>query len=112
MKIEEYKFGKIVVNNIEYKNDLKIFKNTVIPNWWRKEGHKLRIEDLPELKERPKKLIVGKGYYGFMKLDNELKNYCLKNNIKIIEEKSKKAVEYFNNEEDKENTLFCIHLTC
>ncbi len=112
MVLSDYGFGKIKVDGKSLKSDFKIFNGKIIENWWRKEGHKLYLEDIPEIHEKPLKLIVGKGYFSMMKIDDQVIRFCEENGIELIAEKSKKAVEIFNEEKEKEKVLFCIHLTC
>jgi len=72
MKIEGYGFGWMKINGKIYKKDLIIFMNRIVDNWWREEGHFLREIDLFEVfLEKPEVLIVGTGYYGYMKIDED-----------------------------------------
>lgn len=113
MKITNYKFGKIGIDGNKYTNDLIIFPNNIKTNWWRDKGHKLQPQDLEEVFEyKPKKLIVGKGYYGFMSISEEVKEKAKEMNIELIGEKSKKACKLFNETKNKDNLVFAIHLTC
>ena len=86
MKIEEYDFGKIVVDGKTYSKDLILTRERIYPNWWRKEGHKLHLEDILEIleKEKPDVLIIGKGYYGYMEITEEVKRYLESRGIELI----------------------------
>ncbi|HNR64864.1 MAG TPA: MTH938/NDUFAF3 family protein [Atribacterota bacterium] len=111
--IEKYQFGKITVNGSSYDKDLIIFPDFIQDNWWRREGHFLRITDLETIiNYRPDILIIGTGMYGLMKVDNNLiqvlKDYNVK---KVIVEKTKKACIYFNNETIQKKVA-ALHLTC
>ena len=111
--ITDYKFGQITVNNKCYTSDLIISQGKIIPNWWRKKGHLLQLDDMDEvIKLNPDLLIVGTGCYGVMKIDNSFKKYCKLNNVNISEFTTGEAVKYYNSLKDKSKTVLAIHLTC
>lgn len=113
MKITNYKFGKIEIDGNKYTNDLIIFPHNIKTNWWRAKGHFLQVQDLEDVFElQPKKLIVGKGYYGLMKISDKVKAKAGDLGVKLVAEKSKKACKLFNEEKNKDNLVFAIHLTC
>jgi len=113
MNIKNYKFGKIEIDGNKYSNDLIIFPDNITTNWWRDEGHRLQPQDLREVfKYKPKKLIVGQGYYGFMSISEEVKEKAEEMKIELVAEKSKKACKLFNEEKNKDELVFAIHLTC
>jgi hypothetical protein len=59
--IEKYSFGKIVVNGVTYTNDIKIIQGRVVPDWWRKKGHSVGIEDVQDILEsKTSVLVIGK----------------------------------------------------
>ena len=71
--IENYNFGNIRINDKTYSNDVIIFPEEVLPNWWRQEGHKIHMEDLQEVvKRKPEFLIIGTGYNGVMRVSKNL----------------------------------------
>jgi hypothetical protein len=47
--IESYDFGVMVVNGKRYTSDLIIYQEKVFDGWWRKEGHRLYMEDLNKI---------------------------------------------------------------
>jgi len=111
MRVESYSFGEIVIDGKRYNSDVIVFKDWV-KSWWRKEGHRLQIEDIKEiLEEKPDILIVGIGAFGVMKIDNKVKEKLREERIKLIEKNSKQACEEFNKIKDK-NVVLAIHLTC
>jgi len=114
MRIEEYDFGRIVVNGKEYTRDLIIFPDKVKANWWRREGHlllKKDIEDVVEGKDKPEVLIIGTGMYGAMEVPEETREYIRSKGVEIIVEKTKKACELFNELKNK-RVVAALHLTC
>lgn len=113
--IDEYSFGKMVVDGEVYNKDLIITPEKVIPNWWRGKGHKLQIKDLQEVLEeqKPEILVVGKGKFGMLKISKEMENYLQEQDIVLYEKESGKATQKFNkflNEGRK--VIGAFHLTC
>lgn len=114
MIIENYSFGSIKINGKKYRKDVIIFPDSVYSPWWRKEGHRLSIEDLKEVIDNsPDRIIIGTGAYGVMKVPGSVKDELEENNIEVIIEKTGKAVELFNKFSSKEEKVIaCLHLTC
>lgn len=111
--IEKYQFGKIMVSGSRYNADLIIFPDYIQDNWWRREGHLLKITDLETvINYHPDVLIIGTGMYGLMKIDKDLIQLLKDFNIKrIIIEKTKKACLCYNNE-TLQKKVAALHLTC
>jgi len=113
--IEEYSFGKMVIDGETYKKDLIITKDEIIPNWWREKGHKLQLTDIKEVldKYQPDYLVVGKGKFGMMNIAQELKSYLKEQNIELHEKESGKATQKFNKLlNEGKNIVGAFHLTC
>jgi hypothetical protein len=95
--ITEFSFGKIVADGQTCNNDIKIIQGALVPNWWRKNGHSVKIEDVQDvLNADPEILIIGKGQPGYMKISDGLRRHLKKNNIKLIEEPTADAIKTFN----------------
>ena len=95
--IEPFSFGKIIVNGVSYTSDIKIIQGKVIPEWWRKSGHRVDVDDIKDiLKSKPDILVIGKGKPGLMKSSRSLREFLKDNEIELIEEKTSKAVQTFN----------------
>ena len=110
--IDSYVFGKIVIDGKTYTEDVIIIEEKVYSNWWRVQGHFLQKIDLgPILEGGIKTLIVGTGYNGVMRIGEDVREYCKENGIKLIELKSREAVEKYN-ELEGEGVAAGIHLTC
>ena len=113
--IQEYGFGKMVINGQTYEQDLIITREGVIPDWWRKKGHQLQFEDLKEVLEnhKPDILVVGKGQFGMMSIEYDITNYLHENNISLQHKKTGKAVQIFNKlYHEGKNVVGAFHLTC
>jgi hypothetical protein len=109
--IEDYSFGRIVIDGHAYKSDVIIFPDRVVDNWWRKEGHNLSIEDLDEVvKYGPKTFVIGTGNSGIMKVKDETKEFLESKGIEVIIEKTKKASEILNSL--GHDAVGAFHLTC
>lgn len=114
MMISDYSFGKIVVHGEKYHRDLRIVRGKVIPDWRRKKGHAVCLEDVRDLLEaEPQILIIGTGYFGMMSADDALRELLLRKGIVLMEEKSGTAAKTFNRLlEDGKNVAAGFHLTC
>lgn len=111
--IEHYEFGKIVIEGKTYTSDLIIMPDRIIENWWRKEGHNLVIDDIePVIFGWPITLVIGTGYDGMLKVSKEVRKMLPLRGVKIIEFKTKEAVEAYNEIYKFEKTAAAIHLTC
>ncbi len=116
--ISHYSFGLLIFKNQTFNKDLIIIKTSnkekILPNWWRKEGHRLQIEDLEEVWKEPIEfLIIGTGASGLMKVDKEVEKKAKKLNIKIETYLTNKAINRFNELYSSNNLLAgAFHLTC
>jgi len=122
--IESYEFGSIVINGKKYVNDVIVFSEQAIHDWWRKEGHKLQLDDLDEIlehKPKPEVVVVGTGYYGLVEVTSEVENALKSHKIKLIAQSTEPATQTFNgllknassnNKLEKEAITGAFHLTC
>ena len=73
MHIDSYQFGKIVIDGMAYNSDCLILGDSVQPNWWRKQGHLLAVEDVQSVIEaKLAVLVVGCGASGLMKVSDDI----------------------------------------
>ena len=113
MNISSYSFGKIVIDKKEYKSDVIIFQDRIDSSWWRKKSHSVLLEDISDiLNKNPVTIIFGTGFYGLMKIENQVKEECTKRGIELIIEKSSKAVQIFNKINYEQKVICALHLTC
>ena len=114
MMIEHFSFGSIIVDGINYTNDIKIIQGKVIPTWWRKSGHRVNIDDIQDIiGAKPDILVLGKGKPGMMKSTPSLCEFLKQNNIELVEEKTSKAIKTFNRLfKQGKNVCGGFHLTC
>ena len=110
--IDDYTFGKIVINGKTYTSDVIVFKDHVKDNWWRKEGHRVCLEDIEDiLNVKPEVVIFGTGAYGRVVVDDEVAKKLKQIGAEVIIEETAKAVEKFNKLQGK-NVVLAAHLTC
>jgi len=113
--IQEYRFGKMVIEGEAYDKDLIIAGGKVIPNWWRNKGHNLQMSDIQNVVEqnKPDILVVGKGQFGMMTISDEVRQFLHKQGIELIDKKTGKAVQIYNkNIHEGRNVVGAFHLTC
>jgi hypothetical protein len=48
-RIEEYEFGRVLVDGEVHRQDVIVLPGRVVAAWWRREGHGLVLEDLQEV---------------------------------------------------------------
>ena len=95
--IMDFSFGRIVVNGQTCNSDIKMVQGTLVPDWWRKSGHTVEIEDVQDaLDTDPEILVIGKGQPGYMRISDSLREHLAEKNVKLIEELTPKAIETFN----------------
>ena len=74
--ITEFSFGRIVADRQICNNDIKIVQGRLVPDWWRKSGHSVEIEDVQDaLDTDPEILVIGKGQPGYMRITDALRHY-------------------------------------
>ena len=114
MRITHYSFGKMIVDNNEYTADLIVFPESILPSWWRKQGHALCIDDLNEVLKRDIEiLVVGTGAYGRMVVPDSLIKQLRENRIETYVAETDKAVSLFNELIEKgKKVAGAFHLTC
>jgi hypothetical protein len=113
MAIEDYAWGTIKINGHTYTKDVKIVRGTVVPNWWRKEGHNLFPEDIKDIFEaKPEVLVVGTGHDGLMRISAAVREQLADAGIELIAERTRKAVEEYNRLSGTGDAAFAAHLTC
>lgn len=115
--IEKYAFGLMIINGVKYTRDLIILPTgEVKDDWWRIEGHRLRLEDLKvilNLDVLPEVLVVGTGYSGLMKVPREVIEGLEGRGIKVIVERTGVAWKIFNNLlSEGKRVVAAFHLTC
>jgi hypothetical protein len=113
--IESYLSGRSMrVAGKTYTTDLKIIGDAVRDNWWRREGHRLLLEDIVDILEsKPDIVVVGTGYAGNLEIPANLSKDLAESGIQLFSERTAEAVEMFNRHwARKKNVAGAFHLTC
>jgi hypothetical protein len=111
--IDDYRFGKIIINGQLYIKDLIIFPDRILPNWWREHGHSLTMADLNEvITVKPKVLIIGTGMYGRIKISDKIPQNLQSLDIEVIAERTGKACQIYNQKQAETEIIAALHLTC
>jgi hypothetical protein len=114
MDINEYSFGKIIVDGQTYTSDVIITPERVIDSWRRKEGHRLDKGDLDKIIDaNPDCVLVGTGYYGRMTVPQETIHYLQAKNIRIEYAPTADAIAKLGQlQKDYARLVAALHLTC
>jgi hypothetical protein len=111
-RIDQYEFGRIVVDGCEETKDLIVLPDRVVRNWWRQNGHALVLDDLGEvLEELPSRLVVGTGADGRMRPDPDTIRQLQERGVTLEALPTGQAVRRFG-ELDPARTAAALHLTC
>ncbi len=118
MKLEYPSFGKIIVDGKTYEHDVVVYPSGRVgkrKKWLSKSkhgtSHKLDPDELREyLTEDFEVLIVGTGYYGYLSLLPGSRE--LVRDKEVYELPTRKAVELFNELNEKKRVLGIFHVTC
>jgi hypothetical protein len=110
--LEEYSFGRLLVDGREERRDLIVLPHRVVRGWWRQDGHSLVLDDLGEvLDELPERLVVGTGAYGRMRPDPRTLDALRARGIEVESLPTAAAVRRYA-ELDPRRTAAALHLTC
>jgi hypothetical protein len=111
-RLEGYRFGRLVVDGGEETRDVIVLPGRVVRNWWRRDGHRLVLDDLADvLDELPERLIIGTGAYGRLAPDPEALERLRARGIETESLPTADAVERYL-ELNSERTAAALHLTC
>jgi hypothetical protein len=111
-RLENYRFGHVVVDGNEQTRDLIVLPDRVLTNWWRADGHRLALVDLEDVvDELPERLLVGTGAHGRMRPDPEALNELRQRGVEVEALPTDEAVRRYG-ELDPRRTAAALHLTC
>jgi hypothetical protein len=111
-RIEDYRFGHVVVDGKEQRRDVIVLPDRVVTDWGRAEGHRLVLADLDEvLEELPERLVVGTGANGQLHPDPEALDELRQRGVEVETLPTDEAVLRFG-ELDPRRTAAALHLTC
>ncbi|MFL7892970.1 MAG: MTH938/NDUFAF3 family protein [Anaerolineales bacterium] len=111
--IDQYQFGEVIIDGVSYTRDLIILPSGIIPNWWRDEGHLLKLDDLKQVLEvNPKFLVIGIGESGRMKVSRKVKQALQAAGIGWTALPTGEACQEFNLRAAEQGLTAVLHLTC
>jgi hypothetical protein len=114
-RIENYSPGHVAVDGIDQTRDVIVLPNRVLPNWWRRDGHSLVMEDLDDvLDELPERLIVGCGYASQLEPDPSVVEALARRGVEVEALPTPDAVARFEELEARNPAVVAaaLHLTC
>jgi hypothetical protein len=111
-RLQDYSFGRILVDGKEHERDVIVLPGRVVGNWWRRDGHSLALEDLREVEdELPEKLILGTGAHGQLRPPAAVLQELERRGIDVEVLHTDDAVRRYG-ELDERRTAAALHLTC
>ena len=111
-RMEDYRFGHLVVDGKEQTRDVIVLPDRVVSDWWRAQGHRLALADLDAVvDELPERLLVGTGAYGQMRPDPEVLSELRQRGVEVEALPTDEAVRRYG-ELDPRRTAAALHLTC
>ena len=111
-RIDDYRFGRIVVDGEEETADVILLPGRLVRSWWRLDGHRLVLEDLADvLDELPERLVVGTGAYGRLVPHADTVERLRARGIEVEALPTADAVRRYA-ELDPARTAAALHLTC
>lgn len=113
MNIESFTFGRITIAGETYTHDVVVYPDRVERSWVREEEHRPQIREFENIvKSEPEILIIGTGYAGVLSVPDQIRNYLTSKGIEVRVEKTKRAIEMFNELRSKEKVVAALHITC
>jgi hypothetical protein len=111
-RIDDYEFGRIVIDGQEEHADVILLPHRTVHHWRRRRGHRLAIEDLADVVgELPEHLLIGTGAVGRMRADAATIEQLRSRGIEVEVMPTGEAVRRYR-ELDPQHTAAALHLTC
>jgi hypothetical protein len=111
--IDQYQFGKVIIDRVSYTRDLIILPSRIIPDWWRDEGHLLKLDDLAQVLEvNPQFLVIGMGASGRMQVSRGVELGLQAAGIGWAAMPTGEACHEFNRRAAEDGITAVLHLTC
>lgn len=111
-RLEQYSFGRLIVDGREETRDVIVLPDRVVRNWWRRDGHSLVLEDLGDvMDDLPLRLVVGTGAQGRMRPEPHTLRTLEQRGIEVEVLPTEEAVRRYG-ELNPAETAAALHLTC
>jgi hypothetical protein len=114
MKIDHFSYGSIKIDGELYGNDVLILPPTVSSSWWRRDGHRLCVDDLAEvIAFGADSLVVGSGVSNMLQVPPSTIRDMESTGTRVEILPTPAAVERFNQLMlEGERVAAALHLTC
>jgi hypothetical protein len=114
MEIQSYHFGHIQIDGKAYQNDVKLIGNTVVPDWWRSQGHHVGLEDVQDLLSSDAEVcIFGTGAYGALRVSETVTSAFKGCGVEVLTQKTKSACQTYNRlTKEGKKVVAGFHLSC
>ena len=117
--IERYHFGAVVIDGVEYRDDVLLLPDESLPSgtrvlaWWREEGHLLQLGDLGGvLGHEPQVLLVGCGSRECLQIAGEVSSHAQRQGIELLAFDTRTACGLFNDLTSRRRVIAALHLAC
>jgi len=112
-RVDSYVFGQMEVDGELHSRDLILLPDRVIPDWWREQGHELRLTDLDVvLAAEPEVLVVGTGAHGAMSVPPRTRQALQAMGVEVRAAATGQACNIYNSLREERRTAGAFHLTC
>jgi hypothetical protein len=113
MHIDDYAFGRMVIDGQTFTTDLLIWPGRIKSDWWRREAHLLELDDVAEaLAAEVQVLVVGRGDPGKMEVDPALAAFLQDRGVELLAHPTREACRVINELSGKRRLAAALHLTC
>ena len=115
MHINDYQFGSITIDGVNYAYDLELRSTgDDVLAWQRAQNHIIETHDIRRaIEQNPDLIVIGTGFSGAAQVTEKAKQEIESNKIKLMTEQTKAAIKIFNSELERGTKVIGLfHLTC
>jgi len=114
MEVEHYSFGRIRIGGKEFTSDVIVGADYLKSGWWRKEGHRVVLEDLNDvLTLKPEIVVFGTGANGRVVVDKAVIEKLKEYGVEVVIERTDQAVKTYNRLlREGKKVILAAHLSC
>lgn len=114
MQVDDYSFGRIRIGGREYTSDVIVGAGYFKSGWWRKDGHRVQLEDVAELMNLDFDIVIfGTGTNRRVKVEDNVVESFRRKGIEVLILRTDEAVRVYNDLLTKgRRVILAAHLTC